>query len=162
MDSIDDFKRKQQEGLISGNNDFPPNIEKQLAMVYQNEWKPSYTMDDTTLDDTNIKLNIFTCFKHMNGKKLHSHLWFFEGFCRYLQPEFVVLLDVGTTPDFEGGKGYDGLSNLIRGFYANKDVGGVTGLMSIDSDFPSLEGDDPTEHKPNPIMNCLFSIEKAQ
>ena len=36
----------------------------------------------------------------MNGKKLSSHLWFFEGFCRYLQPEFVVLLDVGTTPDY--------------------------------------------------------------
>lgn len=34
--------------------------------------------------------------------------------------------------------------------------------MSIDSNFPSLEGDDPTEHKPNPIANCLFSIEKAQ
>lgn len=52
-------------------------------------------------NDDDIKLNIFTCFKHMNGKKLHSHLWFFEGFCRYLVPEFVVLLDVGTTPAYK-------------------------------------------------------------
>ncbi len=86
----------------------------------------------------------------MNGKKLSSHLWFFEGFCRYLQPEFVVLLDVGTTPDyysqlevnFNGNTrqpgGYNGLTNMIRGFYMDKDVGGVTGLMSIDSNFPSL------------------------
>jgi chitin synthase len=22
--------------------------------------------------------------KHLNGKKLSSHMWFFEGFCRYL------------------------------------------------------------------------------
>jgi len=53
-------------------------------------------------------------------------------------------LDVGTTPGYdspsEGKSDYNGLTNLIRGFYADKDIGGVTGLMSIDSDFPSLEG----------------------
>jgi cellulose synthase/poly-beta-1,6-N-acetylglucosamine synthase-like glycosyltransferase len=105
----------------------------------------------------------------MNGKKLSSHLWFFEGFCRYLQPEFVVLLDVGTTPDSKDfGKGYNGLTNLIRGFYHDKDIGGVTGLMSIDSDFASLEGNTDTLNSNkgnaviNGISNCLFSIEKAQ
>lgn len=80
-------------------------------------------------------LKIFSCFKHLNGTKLSSHLWFFEGFCRYLDPEFIVLLDVGTKPDTEG------VVNLIRGF-VDKDVGGVTGLMSVDSQFPSLEGGD--------------------
>lgn len=29
--------------MISKNNDFPPNIEKQLAVLYQNEWRPEYT-----------------------------------------------------------------------------------------------------------------------
>jgi hypothetical protein len=42
---------------------------------------------------------------------------------------------VGTKPDTEG------VVNLIRGF-VDKDVGGVTGLMSVDSQFPSLEGGD--------------------
>jgi hypothetical protein len=71
-------------------------------------------------------------------------------------------LDVGTTPAYDEEHGYDGLCNLIRGFYKGKDIGGVTGLMSIDSDFPSLEGDTKDEEKPNPLLNCLFSIEKAQ
>ena len=71
----------------------------------------------------------------MNGTKLSSHLWFFEGFCRYLDPEYICLLDVGTKPEDTG------VVNLIRGFI-DKDVGGVTGLMSVDSEFPSLEGGD--------------------
>jgi len=74
-------------------------------------------------------LKVFSCFKHTNGTKLSSHLLFFEGFCRFLNPEFVVLLDVGTKPDKEG------LVNLIRGFYSGSSIGGVTGLMSIDAKF---------------------------
>lgn len=51
-------------------------------------------------------------------------------------------MDVGTKPGSEQDNGdYNGLTNLIKGFYIDKDVGGVTGLMSIDSQFPSLEGD---------------------
>lgn len=35
--------------------------------------------------------------------------------------------------------------------------------MSIDSNFPSLEGEDnDPNNKPNAIVDCLFSIEKAQ
>ena len=96
----------------------------------------------------------------MNGTKLSSHLWFFEGFCRYLNPEYIVLLDVGTKPDDKG------VVNLLKGFTDN-DVGGVTGLMSVDSEFPSLEGgDDSDEEEANCltkwIKDKLFSIEKAQ
>ena len=71
-------------------------------------------------------------FKHLNGTKLSSHLWFFEGFCRYLNPEFIVLLDVGTVP------ADDAIPNLLRGFH-EKDVGGVTGMMSVDRNFQSQE-----------------------
>jgi chitin synthase len=67
---------------------------------------------------------------------LSSHLWFFEGFCRYLDPRFIVLLDVGTQPDDSG------IVNLIKGFYnrngtEDEDVGGTTGLMNVDPNFPS-------------------------
>jgi len=47
-----------------------------------------------------------------------------------------VLLDVGTKPEDKG------VVNLIRGFQGDKDVGGVTGLMSVDANFPSEEGGD--------------------
>ncbi len=82
------------------------------------------------------RLRLFSAFKHTNGTKLSSHLLFFEGFCRFIKPEFCVLLDVGTKPSKKG------LLNLIRGFYYESNIGGCTGLMSIDSNFKSLEGDD--------------------
>lgn len=81
-------------------------------------------------------LRLFTVFKHTNGTKLSSHLMFFQGFCRYLKPEFCVLLDVGTTPD------EDGLANLIGGFSLGKNIGGVTGFMNVDITFKSQEGGD--------------------
>ena len=36
--------------------------------------------------------------KHLNGKKISSHMWFFEGFCRFLKPKYCCLIDVGTVP----------------------------------------------------------------
>ena len=56
------------------------------------------------------------------------------------------MLDVGTQPN------NDGVANLIKGF-RNHDgtddynVGGVTGLMSVDSNFPSEEGGDVFEEE---------------
>jgi chitin synthase len=136
IDEIDNFNRKGMASYVANNRDFPPSIEKNISLLYQNLWHPGMT-DPTRANENfeNRYLKIFSCFKHLNGTKLSSHLWFFEGFCRYLDPEFIVLLDVGTKPDTEG------VVNLIRGF-VDKDVGGVTGLMSVDSQFPSLEGGD--------------------
>jgi hypothetical protein len=69
-----------------------------------------------------------------------------------------VLLDVGTEPSNTG------IANLLRGF-DSKDVGGVTGLMSVDSNFPSEEGGGEVEQS-SPFMECmrdtLYSVEKAQ
>lgn len=59
--------------------------------MYEIEWKPEEEQIERSL-------KVFFVFKHLNGKKLSSHAWFFEGFCRYLTPEFCVLLDVGTVP----------------------------------------------------------------
>lgn len=74
---------------------------------------------------------LLTCFKHINGAKLSTHVWFFEGFCRYLKPEFCVAMDVGTVPSSVG------VVNLIKGFSMNPNIGGVTGLMSVDISFKS-------------------------
>jgi chitin synthase len=43
-------------------------------------------------------LQLIWVVKEHNKRKLNTHLWFFEGFCEYIQPKFVQLLDVGTQP----------------------------------------------------------------
>jgi chitin synthase len=73
-----------------------------------------------------MNLQILACFKHQNGKKLSSHLWFFEGFCRLLNPEFCTLMDIGTQP-YETG-----LLNFIEALESNPKIGGVSGFMTLD------------------------------
>lgn len=43
-------------------------------------------------------LNLIFCIKQKNMRKLNTHLWFFCGFCKLINPRFVMLLDVGTKP----------------------------------------------------------------
>lgn len=108
LDEIDNHNRRGMS--IANNKDFPPSIEKNVSLLYQNVWQPWMTDDffheiNSTYEPKKKTdyinkpyLKTFSCFKHLNGTKLSSHLWFFEGFCRYLDPEYVVLLDVGTKP----------------------------------------------------------------
>jgi cellulose synthase/poly-beta-1,6-N-acetylglucosamine synthase-like glycosyltransferase len=49
-------------------------------------------------DDEDTPLQLIWVIKEQNRRKLNTHLWFFEGFCEYIQPEYVMLLDVGTQP----------------------------------------------------------------
>ena len=55
---------------------------------------------------------------------------------------------------------------MIRGFNGDQFVGGCTGLMSVDANFPSEEGGDEEAEEDNCCMKCIkdafFSIEKAQ
>lgn len=41
-------------------------------------------------------INFLFAVKHFNRGKIDSHLNFFRGFCQALQPEFCLLLDIGT------------------------------------------------------------------
>lgn len=43
LDEIDNFDRKGMKGNVARNRDFPPSIEKNIALVYQNLWKPTKT-----------------------------------------------------------------------------------------------------------------------
>lgn len=43
-------------------------------------------------------MQVIFCLKEKNTKKINSHRWFFSAFCRLLQPNICVLLDVGTRP----------------------------------------------------------------
>jgi cellulose synthase/poly-beta-1,6-N-acetylglucosamine synthase-like glycosyltransferase len=50
------------------------------------------------LKDSPLYLQVIFCVKHLNLRKLNSHLWFFGGFCKMIKPRFVMLIDVGTKP----------------------------------------------------------------
>lgn len=47
---------------------------------------------------TATRMNLFLCTKYKNAGKLSSHNWFFNGFCKELNPRYAVLLDVGLRP----------------------------------------------------------------
>ena len=69
MDELDNFDRKRMSDFYKNNGDFPPSIEKNLSFIYQNLWSPK--------PEDEKKLKLISCFKHTNGTKLSSHLWFF-------------------------------------------------------------------------------------
>lgn len=82
LNEIQNYDRKGMSSHVQRNRDFPPSIEKNISLVYQNLWYPDKTNFD--VDERNIKvpdandcLRLFSCFKHTNGTKLSSHLLFF-------------------------------------------------------------------------------------
>ena len=57
---------------------------------------------DVGLDDDILKgRRVHLCFgvKHRNDGKINSHKWFFQGMCKYLKPEYCLMLDIGTQAD---------------------------------------------------------------
>jgi hypothetical protein len=59
-------------------------------------------------------------------------------------------LDVGTKPE------KDAIANLLKGF-TDRDVGGVTGFMTVDSNMKSQEADHSEKEKDGCLYECLRS-----
>lgn len=70
-------------------------------------------------------MNLFLCTKYQNSGKLSSHSWFFNGFCKELNPKYAVLLDVGLKPD------RNALYKMYKHLAENPKVGGVCGYMNL-------------------------------
>jgi chitin synthase len=51
-------------------------------------------MDQSVKED--FRINFFFAVKHLNNGKIDSHLYFFRGFCAELNPDYCLLLDIGT------------------------------------------------------------------
>lgn len=66
------------------------------------------------------------CLKEKNQKKINSHRWFFNAFCRQLNPNVTILLDVGTMPTGHS------LYYLWKTFDRHKKVGGACGEIAVD------------------------------
>ena len=65
--------------------------------------------------------------KHHNAGKLNSHLFFFRGICKYLEPKYTILLDIGTRP-VSGA-----ITKLLSNMELNPSVGGICGSIMVDA-----------------------------
>ena len=81
------------------------------------------------LEDDILKgRRVHLCFgvKHRNDGKINSHKWFFQGICKYLKPEMVLMLDIGTQADNYA------LMKLYAHMQADPFCGGCCGEIEVD------------------------------
>lgn len=70
-------------------------------------------------------INFFFCAKHENVGKIESHLWFFKGFCAYIDPEYCQMIDIGTIPL------RNSISKIFKRMEANPKIGGACGEIQV-------------------------------
>ncbi|KAI5959756.1 CHS1 [Candida pseudojiufengensis] len=66
-------------------------------------------------------VQVLFCLKEQNQKKINSHRWLFNAFCPVLDPNVIILLDVGTKPDNHA------IYNLWKAFDKDSNVAGAAG-----------------------------------
>jgi chitin synthase len=64
----------------------------------------------------------------MNKKKLNSHMWFFEGFCRFINPDYCYIIDAGVEPNESS------LRMFFKAFESDLNIGGLCGFMECRHD----------------------------
>lgn len=69
-------------------------------------------------------VQVLFCLKEKNQKKINSHRWLFNAFCPVLDPNVIVLLDVGTKPDNHA------IYNLWKAFDRDSNVAGAAGEIT--------------------------------
>lgn len=99
-----------------------------------------------------VFLNFIFCVKQKNKRKLNSHLWFFGGFCPHFHPTYIMLIDVGTVPNYES------LFLLYEAMATDSRIGGCTGEIKPlqRTIFDGLIGYQVVEYKLNGIFERTF------
>ncbi|ODQ77977.1 glycosyltransferase family 2 protein [Babjeviella inositovora NRRL Y-12698] len=105
-----------------------------LTRAYVNEKEVNAHIFEYTTQlsiDENLKIKsseknlapvqVLLCLKEKNQKKINSHRWLFNAFCPVLNPNVVVLLDVGTKPDNHA------VYNLWKAFDKDSNIAGAAG-----------------------------------
>ena len=77
-------------------------------------------------------LQCLFALKEENAGKLDSHLWFFEAFAEQVQPNYTILLDVGTLPTKSA------FYKLLVVMEINENVGGTCGEIAVDQPIANL------------------------
>lgn len=49
LEEIDNFEKKGLGNQVKQNTDFPPTIEKNISLLYQNLWHPTFTDEEARL-----------------------------------------------------------------------------------------------------------------
>ncbi|KAJ3381885.1 Chitin synthase, class 1 [Lobulomyces angularis] len=78
------------------------------------------------LSESKYPVQYVLCMKENNKKKIDSHGWAFNGFCPLLNPDVVVLLDMGTKPSVES------FYHFWKHFDGDRSIGGVCGEIIVD------------------------------
>ena len=74
------------------------------------------------------KINFIFALKHNNNGKINSFKWLFQGIAKYLQPEYIQKLDIGTRA------GDYSLAKLYKHMEAVPDCGGCCSEVVIDTE----------------------------
>jgi cellulose synthase/poly-beta-1,6-N-acetylglucosamine synthase-like glycosyltransferase len=92
------------------------------------------SMDFGIKDDSlkSHRINFMFGLKHRNDGKINSHKWFFQGICKFLKPDFTLLLDIGTKP-----MPYS-VVKLYQHMLANPRTGGCCGEIEVDLEGQSM------------------------
>eukprot|EP00359_Climacostomum_virens_P000051 CAMPEP_0204897290 /NCGR_PEP_ID=MMETSP1397-20131031/651_1 /ASSEMBLY_ACC=CAM_ASM_000891 /TAXON_ID=49980 /ORGANISM="Climacostomum Climacostomum virens, Strain Stock W-24" /LENGTH=737 /DNA_ID=CAMNT_0052065017 /DNA_START=759 /DNA_END=2969 /DNA_ORIENTATION=- len=90
-----------------------------------------------------VKFDLVWVIKQANRRKLNTHLWFFEGICPIISPEYVILLDIGTGPQESS------LKMLIDAMEHDPNVAGCCGEIVPDKHdfFNVVQGAQVVEYK---------------
>lgn len=94
---------------------------KDLLKEHQREIAHCFVSSVKFEESHEHSLKVFFCVKHENKRKLNSHLWFFEGFCKVNNPRFCMLIDAGTEPEDEA------LYLLYKAMRKDPQIAGVCG-----------------------------------
>ncbi|ODV91967.1 glycosyltransferase family 2 protein [Tortispora caseinolytica NRRL Y-17796] len=101
--------------------------EETTAHIFEYTTQLSVTSDmelvcpDESDSNCLMPVQMVFCFKQKNSKKINSHRWLFNAFCKLLQPEVVILLDAGTKPNNKS------ILALWTAFYNDPNLGGACG-----------------------------------
>ncbi|KAJ5646223.1 hypothetical protein N7490_002595 [Penicillium lividum] len=112
-----------QEGVMKKSVDGRETV----AHIFEYTTQLSVTPDQQLVrpkgdESTNLPpVQMILCLKQQTSNKINSHRWLFNGFCRMLNPEVVVLLDAGTKPERRS------LLHLWQAFYNDENLGGSCG-----------------------------------
>ena len=72
------------------------------------------------------RINFMFCIKQRNDGKINSHKWFFLAVCKYIKPDFTMMLDIGTRADNYA------IQKLYQFMLNNDRAGGVCGEIEVD------------------------------
>jgi len=113
------LKMKDMRDIMEPGAKVPLNI---VHMFMVQTW--DFGLPDDVLKSRRI--NFVFAVKQRNDGKINSHKWFYQGLCKYLKPEFCLMLDIGTRPDKHA------VYKLQKYMIKHVECGGCCGEIEVD------------------------------